>query len=230
VRRREFITGIRGAAAWPLVALAQAYPSPRSVRIIVAASAGGGTHIVARLNGQWLSERLGRFFLIENRPGANNTIGTGAAVLASADGYTLLMANTIDAINASLYQSLNYDFMRDIAPIARIAYTPLVLVVGPSFPARSVPELIAYAKANSGKLNLGSAGLGSPHSVTGELLKMKTGINVGQVQYRGDAPALVDLIDGQVQAAFVTMPAAIEYIRDGACARGDQRHTLGCPS
>jgi tripartite-type tricarboxylate transporter receptor subunit TctC len=165
MRRRTFIAGLGSAAAWPVMAWAQAYPS-RSVRIIVAASAGGGTDIAARLIGQWLSERLGRFFLIENRPGANNTIGTGAVVLAPADGYTLLMASTIDAINASLYQRLNCDFIRDIAPIARVADTPLVLVVDPNFPVRSAPELIAYAKANPGRLNLGSAGIATPINVT----------------------------------------------------------------
>src|ERR1700726_3835105 len=151
MRRREFIAGVGSAAAWPFIAQAQAYPS-RSVRIIVAVSAGGATDIAARQIGQWLSERLGRFFVIENRPGANNTIGTGAVVLAPADGYTLLMASTNDAINASLYQRLNYDFIRDTAPIAQIASMPHVLVVNPRLPVRSVAELIGYAKANPGRL------------------------------------------------------------------------------
>jgi tripartite-type tricarboxylate transporter receptor subunit TctC/ABC-type uncharacterized transport system substrate-binding protein len=213
MRRRDFIAGV-GAAALPAVARAQAYPS-RPVRIIVAASAGGATDITARLIGQWLSERLGQFFLVENRPGANNTIGTGAVVRAPADGYTLLMANLVDAINASLYQRLNYDFIRDIAPVARIADMPLVLVVQTSFPARSVPEFIAYAKDNPGKLNLGSPGLGTSTNVAGELFKMKTDINVGQVQYRGGAPALVDLLAGQVQAMFGPIAESIQYIRDG---------------
>jgi tripartite-type tricarboxylate transporter receptor subunit TctC len=215
--RRKFLHLAAGAAALPTVshiARAQAYPA-RPVRIIVAASAGGATDITARLIGQWLSERLGQSFLVENRPGANSTIGTGAVVRAAADGYTLLMAISVDAINASLYQRLSYDFSRDIMPVARVAYTPLVLVVDPSLPVRSVPEFIAYAKANPGKLNLGSAGLGTPVNVTGELFKMKTGINVGQVQYRGSAPALADLLGGQVQAMFPVIAEAIEYIRAG---------------
>jgi len=214
MRRREFIAGLGSAVAWPITARAQAYPS-RSVRIIVAIAAGGATDIAARLIGQSLSERLGRFFVIENRPGANATIGTGAVVLAPADGYTLLMASTVDAINASLYQRLNYDFIRDTAPIAQIASMPHVLVVNPGLPARSVPEFIAYAKANPGRLNLGIAALGSPVHVTGELFKMRTGINVGQVQYRGEAPALVDVLAGQVQAMFATVPGAIGHIKDG---------------
>jgi tripartite-type tricarboxylate transporter receptor subunit TctC/ABC-type uncharacterized transport system substrate-binding protein len=214
VRRREFIAGLSSAATWPVMARAQAYPS-RSVRIIVAASAGGGTDIAARLIGQWLSEQLGRFFLIENRPGANNTIGTGAVVRAPADGYTLLMASSIDTINPSLYQRLNYDFIRDIVPIARIALTPLVLVVNAGSSIRSVPEFIAYAKANPGKLNMGAGGLGTPVNVASELFKMKTGIVVGQVQYRGEGPMVIDLIVGQLQIAFASMPAVIEFIRDG---------------
>jgi tripartite-type tricarboxylate transporter receptor subunit TctC len=218
IPRRQFLRLTAGAAALPAlshIAVAQSYPA-RPVRIIVAASAGGATDITARLISQWLTERLGQSFLVENRPGANNTIGTGAVVRAAADGYTLLMAISVDAINASLYQRLNYDFNRDIVPVARVAYSPLVLVVDPSLPTRSVPEFIAYAKANPGKLNLGSAGLGTPVNVTGELFKMKTGINVGQVQYRGSAPALADLLGGQVQAMFPVIGEAIEYIRAGS--------------
>jgi tripartite-type tricarboxylate transporter receptor subunit TctC len=217
LQRRQFLRLAAGAASLPAlsrIAGAQAYPA-RPVRIIVAASAGGATDITARLIGQWLSDRLGQSFLIENRPGANNTIGTGAVVRAPADGYTLLMANTVDAINASLYQKLNYNFIRDIAPVARIAFTPLVLVVHPALPARSIPEFIAYAMANPGKLTFGSGGLGSPINVTGELFKMKTGISFGQVQYRGSAPALADLLGGQVQAMFPVIAEAIEYIRAG---------------
>jgi tripartite-type tricarboxylate transporter receptor subunit TctC/ABC-type uncharacterized transport system substrate-binding protein len=214
MRRRDFIAGLSGAAAWSFAARAQSYPS-RPARIIVAASAGGATDIVARLIGQWLSERLGQTFLVENRPGANNTIGTGSVARAPADGYTLLMANSVDAINASLYQRLSYNFIRDIAPVARIADNPLVLVVNPSVPARSVPEFITYAKANSGKINLGSSGLGTPLNIAGELFNVKTGVNVGQVQYRGSAPALADLLAGQVQAMFAGIVDSIEHIRGG---------------
>jgi tripartite-type tricarboxylate transporter receptor subunit TctC/ABC-type uncharacterized transport system substrate-binding protein len=213
MRRRDFIAGL-GAAAWPPAARAQAYPA-RPVRIIVAASPGGATDIMARLIGQWLSERLGQTFLVENRPGANNTIGTGSVARAAADGYTLLMASSVDAINASLYQRLSYDFVRDIAPVARIAYSPIVLAVSASFPARSVPEFVEYAKANPGKITLGSSGLGTPVHVAGELFKMKTGINVGQVQYRGSGQVFADLLGGQVQAMFPNILESIEYIRDG---------------
>jgi tripartite-type tricarboxylate transporter receptor subunit TctC len=175
--RRQFLHLAAGAVALPTlsrIARAQAYPS-RPVRIIVAVSAGSTTDIIARLIGQWLSERLGQIFVVENRPGANNTICTGAVARSAADGYTLLMASSVDAINASLYQRLNYDFIRDIAPVARIAYTPLVLVVNASVPASSVPEFIAYAKANPSKINLGSSGLGTPVNVVGEFFKMEDG-------------------------------------------------------
>ena len=182
--RRNLLRLAAGAATLPMVsriARAQAYPS-RPVRIIVAAPAAGATDISARLIGQWLSERLSQPFVIDNRPGGNNNIGTLAAVRAPGDGYTLFLATCINAINASLYERLSYDFIRDIAPVARIAYTPLVVVVDPSVPAQTVPELIAYAKSNPGKLNLASAGMGTPIHVAGELFKMRTGIDMVQVQ------------------------------------------------
>jgi tripartite-type tricarboxylate transporter receptor subunit TctC len=215
--RLQFLHLAAGAAALPAlsrVASAQTYPT-RPVRIIVAAAAAGATDITARLIGQWLSERLGQPFIVENRPGGNNNIGTEVVVRAPADGYTLLLAISVNAINASLYERLSYSFVRDITPVAGIAYSPLVMVVDPLFPAKTVPEFITYAKANPGKLNLGSAGIGTPVNVAGELFKMKTGINVAQVQYRGSAPALADLLGGQVQAMFPIIVESIEYIRAG---------------
>jgi tripartite-type tricarboxylate transporter receptor subunit TctC len=215
--RRRFLQLVAGAGALPVVspiARAQAYPV-RPVRIIVAAAAAGTTDITARLIGQWLSERLGQPFLIENRPGGNSNIGTEAVVRAPADGYTLLLAISVNAINASLYERLSYNFIRDIAPIARIADTPLVMVVNPLFPAKTVPEFIAYAKANPGQLNAGSGGAGTPIHVAGELFKMITGVNLVQVQYRGGAPALADLLAGQVQVMFDVMAECIEYVRAG---------------
>ena len=185
------------------------------MRIIVAAAAGGSTDIAARLIGQSLSERLGRSFVVENRPGGNNNIGTEAVVRAPADGYTLLMAASVNAINASLYERLGYDFIRDMAPVARIADSPLFLAVNPSIPARSVPEFIAYARANPGKLILGSAGIGTPGTVASELFKMKTGLDLPVVQYRGGAPAVADLLGGHVQAMFDSIAGSIEHIRAG---------------
>ena len=214
--RRRFLGLAAGFAALPIsrVARAQTYPA-RPVRIIVAFAAGGPTDIAARLIGQSLSERLGRSVLIENRPGGNNNIGTEAVVRAPADGYTLLMASSVNAINASLYERLGYDFIRDMAPVARIADTPLFMVVDPRIPARSVPEFIAYARANPGKLILGSAGIGSPSTVAGELFKMKTGLDLPMVQYRGGAPAVADLLGGHVQAMFDVIANSIEHVRAG---------------
>ena len=215
--RRRFLTLAAGAAALPAVsriARAQNYPA-RPVRIIVAFAAGGPTDIAARLIGQSLSERLGRSFLIENRPGGNNNIGTEAVVRAPTDGYTQLLANEVNAINTSLYERLGYDFIRDMAPVARIADTPLFMVVDPRIPARSVPEFIAYARANPGKLILGSGGIGTPNTVAGELFKMKTGLDLPMVQYRGGAPAVADLLGGHVQAMFDVMADAIEHVRAG---------------
>jgi tripartite-type tricarboxylate transporter receptor subunit TctC len=196
------------------VARAQIYPS-RPVRIVVGLAAGGGADIMARLIGQWLSERLGQQFIIENRPGAGTNIATEAVVRAPADGYTLLLVNAPAAINATLYEKLNFNFIRDIAPVASISRVPNVLVVHPSFPAKTVPEFIAYAMANPGKISMASPGIGSPQHVAGELFKMMTGVNMQHVPYRGAAPALTDLLGGQVQVFFATTPASIEYIKVG---------------
>ena len=215
--RREFLHLSAGAAALPAVsrvARAQAYPT-RPVRIIVAVAAGSAMDILARLMSQWLSERLGQQFVIENRPGGGNNIGTEAAVRAPADGYTLLMVNTVNAINATLYEKLNYNFIRDIAPVASIARAPFVMEVHPSVPAKTVPEFIAYAKANPGKINMASAGNGSGAHVSGELFKMLTGVEMLHVPYRGAAPALTDLLGGQVQVMFADMPSSIGYVRTG---------------
>jgi tripartite-type tricarboxylate transporter receptor subunit TctC len=215
--RRQFLHLAAGAAAFPAlsrIARAQAYPL-RPVRIIVPYAPGGGNDIVARLIGQWLSERLGQQFVIENRPGAASNVGTEVVVRAPADGYTLLMFGAPAAINATLYDKLNFNFIRDIAPVGSIGSVPNLIVVHPSLPAKSVPDLIAYAKANPGKLNTASGGIGTPQHVAGELFKMMTGTNIVHVQYRGSGPALTDLLGGQVQMAFATMPSSIEYIKAG---------------
>jgi tripartite-type tricarboxylate transporter receptor subunit TctC len=196
------------------IAWAQTYPT-RPVRIIVGFASGGATDIAARLIGQWLSDKFRQSFFIENRTGAGSNIATEAVVNAPADGYTLLMATPPNAINATLYSKLSFNFIRDIVPVARIAYSPLVVVVHPSIPAKTVPELIAYAKANPGKLNMGSAGVGTPNHVADELFKMMTGIDMVEVQYRGSAPAIADLLGGQVQVMFPVMAESIEYIRAG---------------
>jgi tripartite-type tricarboxylate transporter receptor subunit TctC len=195
-------------------AWAQAYPT-RPVRIIVPFTPAGSTDIVARLMGQWLSERLGQQFVIENRPGSGGNIGTETVVRASADGYTLLMVGGWNAINATLYDKLSFNFIRDIAPVAGINREPYVIAVHPSVPAKSVPEFIAYAKANPGKVSMASAGIGTPGHVSGELFKMMAGVNMVHVPYRGAAPALVDLLAGQVQVGFITTAASIEYIKTG---------------
>jgi tripartite-type tricarboxylate transporter receptor subunit TctC len=186
------------------------------VRIIVGFAAGGSTDLYARLMGQRLSERLGQPFIIDNRPGAGSNIGTEVAANAAPDGYTLLMVTNTNAINVTLYDKLNFNFIRDITPVARVAYTPLVVVVNLAVPAKTVPEFIAYAKANPGKLNIGSAGIGTPQHVAGELFKMMAGVNMVQLQYRGSAPAIADLLGGQVQVMFPSMAESIEYIRAGA--------------
>jgi tripartite-type tricarboxylate transporter receptor subunit TctC len=215
--RRKFLHLTMGAAALPVIsrfASAQTYPT-RLVRIVVAAAAGGGLDILARLMGQWLSERLGQPFVIENRPGGGNNIGTEAVVRAAADGYTLLLMNTVNAINATLYDKLNFNFIRDIAPVAGISREANLLVVHPSVPVKTVPEFIAYAKANPGKLNMASGGNGTVAHVGGELFKLMAGINMQHVPYRGTAPALTDLLGGQVQVMFPNLPATIEHIRAG---------------
>jgi tripartite-type tricarboxylate transporter receptor subunit TctC len=185
------------------------------VRIIVATSAGGSTDIVARVIGQWLTERLGQPFVVENRPGGGNNIGTEAAARAPSDGYTLFMANTVNAINATLYQNLSYNFIADMAPVALLVRSALLMQVHPSLPARTVPEFVAYAKANPGTINMGSGGNGATGHVSGELFKMMAGIKLVHVPYRGEALALTDLIAAQVQIVFATVGSSIQYIRGG---------------
>ena len=215
--RRKFLHLTAGAAALPAVsrvAWAQTYPT-RPVRWIVGYPPAGATDIAARLMGQWLSDRLGQPFVIENRPGASGNIGTEAVVNAPPDGYTLLLVNAGNAINATLYEKLKYNLTRDIAPVAGIIRVPLVMQVNPSVPVKTVPEFIAYAKANPAKLNMASAGNGTPQHVSGELFKIMAGVNMTHVPYRGSAPALTDLLGGQVQVVFDTTLASIEYIRAG---------------
>jgi tripartite-type tricarboxylate transporter receptor subunit TctC len=215
--RRRILHLAVGAAALSIgsrIARAQTYPV-KPVRIVVGFPAAGTTDIAARIIGQWLSERLGQQFIVENRPGAGGNIGAEAAVRAPADGYTLLMAGTPNTINATLYQKLNFNFIRDIAPIAGVMRFPLVMDVNPSVPVTTVPEFIAYAKANPGKLNMGSGGVGSPQHVAGELFKMTTGVNLVHVPYRGGAPAVSDLLGGQLHVIFDALPESIEYIGTG---------------
>jgi tripartite-type tricarboxylate transporter receptor subunit TctC len=196
------------------VARAQAYPS-RPVRVIVPFAPAGTTDIVARLIGQWLSERLGQQFVIDNRPGGGGNIGTEAVVRASPDGYTLLMVGGWNAINATLYDKLSFNFIRDIAPVAGTNREPYVIVVHPSVPAKTVPEFIAYANANPGKVTMASGGIGAPSHVSGELFKMRAGVNLVHVPYRGGGPAVTDLLGGQVQVMFAPTPPSIEHIRSG---------------
>jgi tripartite-type tricarboxylate transporter receptor subunit TctC len=215
--RRQFFHLAAGAAALsavPRIARAQAYPT-RPVRIIVGFAGGGPQDIMARLMGQWLSDHLGQSFIIENRPGANGNIGAEAVVHAPPDGHTLLLCGPSNVINATLYDKLSFNFAFDTAPVASIATAPLVLLVNPSVPAETVPAFIAYAKSNSGSITVASPGIGSPQHVSGELFKMMTGLTMLHVPYRGSAPALTDLIGGQVQAMFDTTPTSIGYIRAG---------------
>jgi tripartite-type tricarboxylate transporter receptor subunit TctC len=215
--RRKFLHLAAGAAALPALARAawaQAYPS-RPVRIVVGLAPGGTNDFVARLMGQWLSERLGQQFVIENRPGAGGNIGTEAVVRAPADGYTLLLVGAWSAFNATLYAKLNYNFIRDIAPVASIGRVPLVIVVNPSVPAKTVPEFIAFAKGNPGKISMASGGNGTTPHVAGELFKMMAGVDLIHVPYRGNGPAITDLLGGQVQVLFAGAPESIEHIRAG---------------
>jgi tripartite-type tricarboxylate transporter receptor subunit TctC len=217
IQRRRLLQLGAGVIALPAVsrvARAQTYPT-RPVRIIVGFPAGGAADTIARLLGRSLLERLGQPFIIENRPGAAGNIGTEAAVRAPADGYSLLLVLSNNAVNATLYDKLNFNFLRDIAPVASIARVPGSLDVNPSVPVRTVPELIAYAKANPGKLNMGSSGVGSPQHVSGELFKMMTGVDLVHVPYRGGAPAVADLLAGQVQVMFDVLPESIGHIKSG---------------
>jgi len=215
--RRNFLHLAAGAVALSAVsdiAWAQTYPS-RPVRIIVPTATGSTADILVRLMGQWLSERLGQPFVVENRPGGGTNIGTEAVVRAPADGYTLLWAASPNAINATLYDKLNFNFIRDIAPVASLLRVPFVMVVNPSFPAKTVPEFITYAKANPGKINFASGGTGYAAHVAGELFKVMTGVNMVHVPYRGQAPAMTDLFGGQVQVMFDPVVSSIAHIRAG---------------
>ena len=215
--RRKFLHLAAGAAALPAVshiAWAQTYPT-RPVRIVVGFPPGGGADITARLIGQWLSERLGQPFIIDNRPGAGSNIATEAVVRAPADGCTLLIVGTFNAFNATLYDKLNFNFIRDIAPVAGIIVVPNVMVVHPSFPAKTILEFIAHSKSNPGKVNMGSGTPGAAMHMSGELFKIMAGIDMVPVPYRGAGPALTDLLAGQVQVSFPTMPASVEHIRTG---------------
>jgi tripartite-type tricarboxylate transporter receptor subunit TctC len=217
VPRRQFLYLAAGAAALPVtsrMARAQTHPA-RPVRIIVGFPAGSVSDTLARFVGQWLSERLGQPFIIDNRPGAGGNIGTEAVVKSPPDGHTLLMVVPANAINATLYDKLNFDFIRDITPVAGISRESGIMVVNPSVPARTIPDFIAYAKVNPGKINMASAGNGTAPHVMGELFKMMTGVDMVRVPYRGGPPALTDLLGGQVQVMFTNVPFSIEHIRTG---------------
>ena len=215
--RRQFLQ-LAGAAAaapaFPQFAAALDYPT-RPVRIIAGFAAGGGVDVTARLIGQWLTDRLGQSFVIENRPGAGGNIGTEAVVNAAPDGYTLLLATVPNAVNASLYEKLNFNFIRDIVPVAGVIRVPMVILLNPSVPAATVAEFISYAKANPDKVNMASAGNGSAPHMAGELFKMMAGVNLVHVPYRGQGPALTDLLGGQVQVLFAATPGTTEYITTG---------------
>jgi tripartite-type tricarboxylate transporter receptor subunit TctC len=215
--RRTFLKlagGVVAAPALTQLASADTYPA-RPVHIIAGFAAGGGVDITARLIGQWLSERLGQSFIVENRPGAGGNIGTEAVVHAAADGYTLLLSTVPNAVNATLYDNLNFDFIRDIAPVGGIIRVPMVILLHPSLPAKTVPELIAYAKASPGKVNMASAGFGSAPHMAGELFNVMAGVKMVHVPYRGQGPALTDLLGGQVQVLFATTPGTSDYIATG---------------
>jgi tripartite-type tricarboxylate transporter receptor subunit TctC len=215
--RRNFLQLAAGAAALPAVsrvARAQTYPT-RAVRVIAPFAAGGNVDLVARIMGELLSHRLGQPFIIENRPGAGTNIGTEAVVRAPADGYTLLLASPPAAINATLYEKLNFNFIRDIAPVASVIRAPFVMEINPSVPAKTVPEFIAYANSSPGKVSMASAGIGTGPHLAGELFKIMAGTRIVVVHYRGTGPALTDLIGGQVQLYFDAIPASIEHIKAG---------------
>jgi len=216
IHRRELLrlAGAAAAAVWPQAAWTETYPS-RPVRILVGYAAGGGVDIAARLIGQWLSERLQQQIVVENRTGAATNIATEAVVRSPPDGYTLLLVNAANAINATYYENLSFNFMRGIAPVAGIGRFPYFMAINPAFPAKNVSEFIAYAKANPRRVNMGSGGAGGPDHVSGELLQLMTGIQMTHVPYRGTAPALNDLLGGQVQMVFCTVPSAIQYIKAG---------------
>ena len=216
-RRRQFVYLAAGAAMLPLVPHivgAQSYPT-RPVRVIVPVAAGGLNDVTARLISQWLSEHLGQQFVIENRPGAGGNLGTEAVIRASADGYTLLIASSAAAINATLFETLNFNFIRDTAPVGSIVRVPQLMQVTPPLPVKSVPEFIAHAKANSGKISMGSGGIGSPAHIIGEYFKLLTGTDLTHVPYRGAAPAVADLIGGQIQVAFTEFATSLGYVRAG---------------
>jgi len=215
--RRSFLRLATGAAATPVIgrmARAQTYPA-RPVRIIVAQAPGSGSDIAARLIGQWLSSRLGQQYVVENRPGAGGNIGTELAVRAPADGYTILLIVTANTVNATLYNNLSFNFIRDITPVASIFVVPLIMEVNPSFPAKTVPEFIAFAKANPGKLTMASSGIGSAQHVAGELFKFMTGVEMVHVPYRGSTPAVTDLLSGQVHVLFDVTPSSLSHVKAG---------------
>jgi tripartite-type tricarboxylate transporter receptor subunit TctC len=217
IPRRQFLQLAAGAVAAPAIArraFADAYPS-RSVRLLSGFAAAGGNDIIARLMGQWLTERLGQTFVIENRPGAGTNIATEVVINSPPDGYTLFVANLSNAINATLYKKLNFNFMRDMLPVAGIAQAPAMLAINSSVPAKTVTEFIAHAKVNPGRINMGSAGIGSTGHLAGELFKMMAGINLVHVPYRGNAPALTDLIAGQIEVLFPSLGSSIEYVKAG---------------
>jgi tripartite-type tricarboxylate transporter receptor subunit TctC len=217
IQRRRFLCLAAGVATFPVatrIARADTYPA-RPVRIIVATTAGGATDLAARLVAQWLTEKLGQSFFVENRPGGNNNIGTEAAARSPADGYTLFMANSVNTINASLYQKLNYNFIADFAPVVRVVRSPLLMMVHPSVPAKTVPEFIAYAKANPDKISVGSGGHGSSGHMAGQLFMMLTGVRMVDLPYRGESLAMTDLLGGQAQVVFATTGSAIAYAKAG---------------